>query len=119
MDTNEAFALLMDEREKVGLLLGIHVEGAAGVEHHGVKVVQVFRVVLEFLAGKRLGVGPERGVPQPRLLAEPFDGRHRVTDGFVAISSFAADEQEALARRGRGCRLRAQLHREEQREAAR
>ena len=99
VDADEAFAVVMDEGQEVGLLAGVHLERAAGVEDDRVEVVQILRVVFELLLRERLGVGADHRVPQAGLFAEALDRDHRVRHGFVSIALFFADHQQALARR--------------------
>ena len=100
VDADEAFAVVMDEGQEVGLLLVVHFQRAAGIEQHRVEIVQVFGVVLELLLGQRLGVGADHGVPQAGLAAQALDGRHGVRHGFVPVALLFADHQQLLARRG-------------------
>src|SRR5579864_8442648 len=48
---NESLAIVVDERQEIGLLLGIHLEVAPGKEKYGVEIVQVFFVVFQLLLG--------------------------------------------------------------------
>ena len=86
---------------KIGFLLIVHFERAAGVEEHGVEIVQVFGVVLELLFGERFGVGADGGVPQSGFTAQSFNGCQRVRDRFMAVAFFFADGEQVLL--GRGC----------------
>ena len=93
----------MHEGNEVGLFLVVHFERAAGIEHDRVEVVQVLRVVLQFLLRQRFGVRAEDRVPQSGLAAQPLDRHHRVGDCFVPIAFFLTDDQQLLSgHAGRG-----------------
>ena len=63
MHADETLAIVMHERYERRLLLVVHFEVAAGIEKYGVKIIQVFRVVLQLFLGKRFRIGANRGVP--------------------------------------------------------
>jgi hypothetical protein len=52
MDSDESVPVVMDEGEKILLLLMVQLQCAAGIEQHGVKIVQVPGVVLRFFLSK-------------------------------------------------------------------
>jgi hypothetical protein len=63
VNADEPFAVVMDKRQEVGLLAGVHLEPAAGVEDDRVEVIEILRVVFELLLRQRLGVGADDRVP--------------------------------------------------------
>src|SRR2546422_40558 len=94
VDADETFAVVMDEGQEVGLLAGVHLERAAGVEDDRVEVVQILRVVFELPLRERLGVRADHRVPQAGLFAEALDRDHRVRHGFVSVALFFSDHQQ-------------------------
>src|SRR5689334_283962 len=48
---NESLAIVVDERQEISFLLGVHLEVAPSKEQYGVKIVQVLRVVFQLLLG--------------------------------------------------------------------
>ena len=96
MDADETFAIVMNERQEVGLLLGVHFKIAAGKEKHGIEVVKILGVVLELLLGQGLGVGAERGIPQAGLPSQALNRGHGVRYRLVPVSFFFSNHQEVL-----------------------
>ena len=66
---DKTLAVVVDKRKKRGFLFGIHFQLAARVEKYGVKIVQVFGVVLQLSPGQRFRVGSNRGNPQAGFTA--------------------------------------------------
>ena len=97
MDADKALAIFVNEAQKVGLLADRHFEVAAGVEQHRIEIVQVFRVVFQFLFCEGLGVHPDYGIPEAALAPQALDGGHGVWHGFMAVALLFADHQEFLA----------------------
>ena len=99
MYADESLAVIVDERDEVGFLLGVHFGVATGVEKDRIEVVQVLGVVFQLLLGEHFGVGAKRGVPEAGLFAQALDGGHGVGDGFVTIAFFFAKNQQMFFRR--------------------
>ena len=68
--SDESLAIVVDERNKIGLLPSIHLEVATGKEKYGIEIVQILGVVFQLLLGQRFGVGAQGGVPESSLLAQ-------------------------------------------------
>ena len=54
MDADEAFAVVVNEREEIGLLLVVHLERAARIEEHRIEIVQVLGIEFKLLLRERL-----------------------------------------------------------------
>ncbi len=105
MHADEALAIVVHEGEQSGLLFRVHLEIAAGVEEHGVEVIQIFGVVFELQFCEDLGVGSNGGCPEAGLAAQAFNGGHGVGYRFMAVAFFFAEHQKMLHRLSAGLSL--------------
>src|ERR1700686_3474580 len=105
MDSDESLAIVMDERNEVGLLLSVHFKVSPGVEKYGVEIVQVLCVVFQLLLSESLGVGAQGRFPESSLTSQALDRSHCVGNRLVPVTLFFPDDQEMLFRR-RHWRLR-------------
>src|SRR5580704_5900499 len=102
---DKPFSIVMDERNKSGLLLRVHLQSATGVEKYGVKIIQILGVVLEFFLCQHFGVGTDRCGPQSTFAPQTLERSHGVGNGFVPVAFFLADDQEMLLWRGYRLRI--------------
>src|SRR6266568_1109094 len=101
VQANESLAIIMDERNEVGFLLGVHFKIAPSVEKHSIEIVQVLCVEFQFLLGESFRVGAKGGVPEASLFSQTLNRCHGVRDRFVAVSFFFANDQEMFLQSSR------------------
>jgi len=99
---DEAFAVVVDKRQEVGLLFGRHFERSAGIKHDGIEIIQILGVVFQLFLGEHFRIGANGGVPQSALATQALNGRHGVGVGLVAVAFFLAQHQHAFSRHSRG-----------------
>src|SRR5688500_17012885 len=64
---DEALAVLLNKRQKSGLLLVIHLQLAGGVEKDRIEIIQILAVAClrEIHLGDQLSISADKGVPEP------------------------------------------------------
>src|SRR5260370_34067204 len=88
-----------NERKKCSFLFRVHFQFTTGIEEHGVKIVQIFSVVLEFFLRQRFRICPECRSPQSRFPSEPLDGSASMGHGLMPVAFFFSENQNMLLRR--------------------
>src|ERR1700736_4856511 len=95
---DKPFSIVVDERKKGSFLFRVHFQFATGIEEHGVKIVQIFSVVLEFFLRQHFGICPDCRSPQSRFLAEALNSSDGVGNGLVPVAFLFSEDQKMLRR---------------------
>ena len=103
VNADEPFPVVVHEGQEVGLLLVVHFQGAAGIEEHGVEVIQRLGVVFQLRLRQRFGVRADYRIPQSRFAPESLDCDHRMRHGLMPIAFLFPDHEESFPG---GCALR-------------
>ena len=98
MHTNKTLAVVVDERDEIGLLLGVHFRIASGEEKHGVEIVQVLGVVFQLSLGRALQCRCEAWCSTDRSLAQALNRSHGMGNCLVPVAFLLANYQEMLRR---------------------
>src|SRR5258708_36298003 len=91
MNANESFSILAYERQKILLLLLIHIQLARGVKEDRIEIIQILGVATQLLLGDELRVGFDVRVVDTRLSPHPFNGRQGVRNRIVLEALDRAD----------------------------
>ena len=102
---DEAFAIVVDEGEQVGLLLWSESNLAHAEEEDCVEIVEIFRVEQRLavvtedgLFSDELRIGVDEGVVLAGLVAQPLDGGDGVRDRIMLVAvADVCPRQDALA----------------------
>jgi hypothetical protein len=92
VNADKAFSIVVNERQKRSSLLLVHFQFAAGIEEHGVKIIQILGVVLQFFLRQHFGVRSDGRSPQSRLPTQSLDGSDGVGNSFVPIAFFFSED---------------------------